>query len=68
MHLTSYKKILALFVVLLSQLSLLAQDLKVNKLALKYGYKLSDTWDFSAYYLNVLDDNILDALDGKVYV
>lgn len=37
----------------------LSKNLNVDKLYLKYGYKIDDAWSVNANYLNVLHDNIV---------
>ncbi len=45
----------------------LSKDLKVDKIFLKYGYKLNDSILFNINYINVVDDNLAQTDGGKVY-
>ena len=45
----------------------LPKDLKVDKLFLKYTYKLDDKFSFNLNFINVLDDNLAETDNGKAY-
>jgi hypothetical protein len=42
-------------------------DLKVQKIFLRYGYSINDSFEININYLNILHDNIALTDDGKIY-
>jgi hypothetical protein len=45
----------------------LTQDLKTDKLFLRYAYNISDTFTFNLNYINILNDNIAETDKGVAY-
>ena len=45
----------------------LPKDLKVDKLFLKYSYKLDDKFTLNLNYINILNDNLAETNHGKAY-